>query len=124
MIRPAALMLTAIAFAVPAAAHHSYAPYHMDQLITIDGTIESFEWINPHSLVKVRTPHGLKTLEWLPVNGMVRAHVNRDFFTPGERVVVKGNPHREYAQNGIVHLKSLCRMSDRWEFPAGACADD
>ena len=121
MIRRATLVLAVVVFAVPAAAHHSYSAYHTHQLITIDGTIEAFEWINPHSLIKVRMPDRLAILEWRAVNGLQRMGLGKDFFKIGDHVVATGNPHREYGENGIVNMKSLCRMSDRWEFPAGAC---
>ena len=121
MIRSATLMLVVVAFAVPAAAHHSYSAYHNDQLLSIDGTIEAFEWLNPHSLMKVRTAEGLSIFEWRAPNGLVRMGLDKEFFKPGDRVVARGNPHRDYSQNGIVNLKSLCRVSDKWEFPAGAC---
>ena len=101
-----------------AAAHHSYAAYHRDQIVEIEGVIEALEWINPHSLLKVRTENALYTFEWLAAAAMARRGVERDTLKTGDRVIVSGNPHRDIAENGVVNLKSVRRPADGWNWPA------
>jgi hypothetical protein len=36
-------------------AHHSYSAYDMTRLVDIEGTVDEFVWIAPHSLLIVRT---------------------------------------------------------------------
>jgi hypothetical protein len=119
----AALIVLTLALAMIAGtawAHHSYAAYHNDQMLTIDGTLESFDMMNPHSLLKIRQNDVVSVFEWRAPNGLIRAGVRQGFFKPGERLVVSGNPHREYEQNRVVNLKTLCRPSDQGAFPEGS----
>jgi Family of unknown function (DUF6152) len=100
-----------------AAAHHSYAAYHRDQIVEIDGVIEALDWVNPHSLLKVRTADTLYTFEWLAASAMARRGVERDTLKAGDRVIVTGNPHRDIAENGVVNLKTVRRPADGWNWP-------
>ena len=45
----------ALGAALPAAAHHSAAMYDSAHPVTIEATVKSFEWINPHSVLEVST---------------------------------------------------------------------
>src|ERR1700674_5982064 len=45
--------ITAAAFAAPAVAHHSFAMYDAEKTITLQGTVKEFEWVNPHSWLRV-----------------------------------------------------------------------
>jgi uncharacterized protein DUF6152 len=101
-----------------AAAHHSYAAYHLDQMVEVDGVIESLEWVNPHSLLKVRTGDALYTFEWVAAAAMKRRGLERDMLKPGDRLIVAGNPRRDIAESGVVNLKSVRRPSDGWNWPA------
>jgi len=41
------------AFAVPAIAHHSFAMFDAQKTVTLQGTVKEFEWVNPHSWLRV-----------------------------------------------------------------------
>jgi hypothetical protein len=112
-----ASMVAAALAGAPAAAHHSYSDYHTDLLVTIDGVLESIDWINPHSLLKVRTADASYTVEWRAATAMPRIGVAKDWLKPGDRLVITGNPHREVAVNGVVNLKSIERPADGWAWP-------
>ena len=114
-----AFLAAAVLAGAPAAAHHSYAEYHNDLVVTIDGTLESLEWINPHSLLKIRTADASYTIEWRAATQMPRVGIGRDFLKHGDRLIVTGNPHRELARNGVVNLKTIRRPSDGWAWPLG-----
>ena len=45
--------LTTAAFAVPALAHHSFAMFDADKTVTVKGVVKEFEWVNPHSWLRV-----------------------------------------------------------------------
>ncbi len=72
-----ASLIAALLAAVPAAAHHSYAAYHTDRVIRIDGILESLEWVNPHSQLTIRTPDSSYTVEWRAANAMSRVGIDR-----------------------------------------------
>jgi hypothetical protein len=50
-----AVVFVAAAAGSAASAHHSYSAYHVDRLVEFEGVLEEFEWVSPHSLLKVRT---------------------------------------------------------------------
>jgi hypothetical protein len=54
-----AVALTAVAtfeFASPVWAHHSFTMFDMTKRITLNGTVSSFEWTNPHSYIEIDAP--------------------------------------------------------------------
>jgi hypothetical protein len=40
-------------FAAAAFAHHSFAMFDADKTVTLQGTVKEFEWVNPHSWLRV-----------------------------------------------------------------------
>jgi hypothetical protein len=102
---------------VPASAHHSYSDYHLDLTVRVEGTLESIEWMNPHTLLKVRTHAAVYTIEWAAATAMARRGVAKDTLKVGDRVVVTGNPRRDLVLSGVVKLKSIERPADSWMWP-------
>jgi hypothetical protein len=113
-----AAVVVVLAMGSAAAAHHSYSAYHLDQLLEFEGNVESLEWANPHSMLKVRIGATTYLFEWAAPNGLTRQGIEPDTLKAGDRLVLKGNPHREMAQNGVVRLRSIVRPSDGWNWPA------
>jgi len=100
-------------------AHHSYSAYDTTRLVDIEGTVDEFVWIAPHSLLVVRTDEArVYTAEWRAPIGLERVGIERDTLKRGERIVISGNPHRDIDKNGIVNLKSVRRLTDGWKWPA------
>jgi hypothetical protein len=57
MKRLIAISTAMVSFAsFPASAHHSLSPYVMSTYRTIDGTVKSFEWANPHARLALLVP--------------------------------------------------------------------
>jgi len=102
-----------------ASAHHSYAAYDRERVVEIEGIIEDFAWVAPHSLLKVRTDASrLVTVEWRAPVALQREGIERDTLKKGERIIVTGNPHREFDGNGVLTFKSVRRLADGWKWPA------
>jgi hypothetical protein len=40
-------------FIAPAIAHHSFAMFDDTKTVTLQGTVKEFEWVNPHSWLRV-----------------------------------------------------------------------
>lgn len=112
-----AVVVTALLAGGSAAAHHSYAAFHRDQIIEIEGVLEDFEYLSPHSLLKVRTSAALYTGEWVASNGLQRVGIERDTLKIGDRVVVGGNPRRDINESGVINVKSVRRPADGWLWP-------
>ena len=80
--------------------HHSTTMYNMANPTTLEGTVKSFDWINPHSLLHLEVPNAEgKTEEWVveihSVAIMVRRGYTKDYFKPGDRVTVVGGPMKD-----------------------------
>ena len=43
----------AAAVAAPAFGHHSFAMFDAEKTVTLQGTVKEFEWVNPHSWLRV-----------------------------------------------------------------------
>ena len=114
------LAVTILAASAPGSlsAHHSYAAYHLDQILEIEGVIDEIEWRAPHTLLKVKTDDGsMHIFEWQAPMGLQRRGVQQDTLKAGDRVVAAGNPHREFERNRILNFKRILRMSDGWKWP-------
>ena len=48
--------LTMFVIAGPVWAHHSFTMFDMSKHITLNGTVTSFEWTNPHSYIEIDVP--------------------------------------------------------------------
>jgi hypothetical protein len=108
-MRTALLIVAVVVAGRAAAAHHSYSNYEMDRIVEFSGV-----------LVKVRTDEGrLVVAEWLAPVGLARRQVDPALLKKGDRVILSGNPHREFTANGILNFKSVTRPADglKWEVP-------
>jgi hypothetical protein len=101
MTRLAALLLATLAAALPAAAHHSFAIYDMDQDIHFDGVVESVKLRNPHMALtlKVTKDDGTTGLvnfvEGAPINMIVRLGLDTADIAPGKPIKAVGAPRRD-----------------------------
>ena len=73
-----ALLVAALAAAAPAAAHHSFAIYDMDQNINFDGVVDTVKLRNPHMALTLKvtkddvTTGIVNFIEGAPINMIVR----------------------------------------------------
>jgi hypothetical protein len=101
-----ALIVVALA-AAPAGAHHGQAAYDREKIVTVEGTVTRFEFVNPHVLIHVAVPQADgKTVEWAgeltSPNRLARLSLgdvkwHKDLLEPGDRVTLTGNPARNGA---------------------------
>lgn len=102
----------------PVVAHHSYGAYDLTRVVEIQGVLEEFEWVAPHSLLKVRAEDGrLYIAEWRAPVALQRVGIARDALNKGERIVLAGNPRRDFDDSGIINFKSVHRLADGWRWP-------
>ena len=101
----AALLLPAALAATAAFAHHSFAMFDPDKVMTITGTVKEFRWVNPHSAIFVKVdgsddPGKLWAVEMTSPSNLTRRGWTRTTLKPGDRVSVEINPLRDGRHGG------------------------
>ena len=122
-----------LAAALPALGHHSFAAeYDSTKSVTVKGTIQKLEWVNPHAYfwVDARDENGKITtwaFESLSPNALARQGWNRNSLKKGEEVTVEGYLAKDGKPlaDGSIHAnsKSVTRADGRKVF-VGSSADD
>jgi len=113
--------LLALAAAIPAWAHHSFAAYYDEQQnIKVEGKVTAFLYRSPHSFVELESTdeNGVTTrwaAEWFSSSRLTRVGIVQDTFKPGDHVIITGAPGRA-AGDHRVHLKTIVRPSDGFKF--------
>lgn len=81
-----------------AVSHHGWADYDTERAFTLDGTIGTIEYVNPHVLVRVQ-PAGDTARTWLavlaPPSRMTRRGLPGDSLRVGQAARLYGYPHKE-----------------------------
>jgi hypothetical protein len=101
----AAMAATALLGAGPAAAHHSFAMFEPDKTVTLDATVESVEWSNPHIWINLIVKNAAGAPEKWGVeagatNTMARFGWKRNSLTPGDAITAIVHPMKDGAHNG------------------------
>lgn len=87
-------LLLSLGAVFPAAGHHSFAAEFDDkQPVTLDGTVVKFEFMNPHSWIRMDVKRADGTVEHWSVetgstNALFRRGWRKDSLRPGDHVTV------------------------------------
>jgi hypothetical protein len=93
----------------PMFAHHSDAEWNQTPLITIEGTVTQWKFINPHSEIHLEVKDDKGNVEqWIVFccvpNTAARAGMSSKSFVPGETLAITGHPSR-YGRKTMQHEK-------------------
>ena len=86
-----------VIYAIPAAAHHSFAMFNALKIVELEGTVKEFQWTNPHSwiLLNVNNEQG-QAVQWaIEMNGpsgLARQGWVPKTLTPGMQIKVHVHP--------------------------------
>ena len=104
--RAASLAVTvAMAGVTPAAAHHSFTMFDNHKTLTLEGSVKTFEWTNPHVWVEliVTDASGAK-VEWSvegpSANTLGRQGWTRRAVKPGDKAVITVHPLKDGSDGG------------------------
>ncbi len=94
------LLVVLVPLATPAAAHHSRAPFLLDETFRVEGTVVELAWRSPHVYMVVDVPDddgddARWTFEGHSIAGLTRFGWQADTFQAGELVSVVANPNRD-----------------------------
>ena len=98
---------------VPAAAHHSFAMFDHDKMITVSGTLTEFEWTNPHCWLHIAVADAAtgKTADWafeMGSIGQVAAQGwKADTVKPGEKITIEAHPMKDGSHGGQYQAAKL-----------------
>jgi hypothetical protein len=98
LISLAALMFQ---FALLTPAHHSLAAEYSSNLITLNGTIIRFDWMNPHTRIYIDVSNaGGAAAKWEceggAPGGLLSNGWSKGSLKPGDRVTIEGFPARDH----------------------------
>jgi hypothetical protein len=115
----AALALSGAFIAGPASAHHSYAMFDSATTLTLDATVVSWDWTNPHSFLEVMADGQHWDLEAASPAMLARMGMTRTILKAGDKVTVKFHPRRDKAPvgslQGVVTADGRTLMGGRRE---------
>ncbi len=85
--------------ALPAAAHHSAAPFDLTRDVYFEGVVTSFSWRNPHVYLELEVVGGdgktsQQQIEAGPAQVFAAAGLTADAVREGERLAVHAKPNR------------------------------
>jgi hypothetical protein len=98
--------VTVAAFAAPALAHHSFAMFDAQKTVTLQGTVKEFEWVNPHSWLRVMINDektgkpAVWAFELSSTGRLVTMGMHADSVKPGDAVTVTFHPMRDGTRGG------------------------
>lgn len=98
--------------ASPAAAHHSYAMFNMDKIVTVKGTIKQYDWTNPHTYIwlYVQNDKGgqdVWAVEGGSPNALSRIGWSKRTVKPGDKVTLEIHPLRDGRTGGFFNKITL-----------------
>src|SRR5262245_34063403 len=100
------IAISLAAFNVQAQAHHSFAMFDHEKMITISGTLKEFEWTNPHCWLHVAVVDANtgRTVDWsfeMGSIGQVAAQGwKADTVKPGEKITIEAYPMKDGSRGG------------------------
>ena len=88
-----------------ATAHHSYAMFDRARMLSVEGVVAKFEWVNPHAFVwvyvrKAGGGHDLFAFETDPVSRLVAEGWTQASLAAGDKVTVEYAPLRDGRPGG------------------------
>jgi hypothetical protein len=95
-----ALLTVAGLSTAPLVAHHGNSAFDVTQIVTLEGTVTRWQFINPHAGIHIEVvdEQGAPTAwsgEFQSIQDLYRSYSwNKDTFKPGDRVTLIGNPDR------------------------------
>jgi len=99
--------LATLCVAAPALAHHSTAAFDMEKTIEITGTVEDFQWTNPHTWTNVKVEGsdesaGIYGLEGMSPNYLGRNGWTKSTLKPGDKLTFQVHPLKDGRRGGFM----------------------
>jgi hypothetical protein len=86
--------------AIPAIAHHSFAMFDAEKVMTLEGTVKDFQWTNPHSWILMTVNDKQWAIEMGGPAGLARQGWRPKTLTPGMQIKAVIHPLRDGGAGG------------------------
>jgi hypothetical protein len=95
----------ALAVALPAGAHHSFAMFDQSRSVTLHGIVKDFRWSNPHVFIQLLSGSDAGTQEEWSIEMTSPEHLSRvgwrpGTLKPGDKVPLVIHPMRDTTKGG------------------------
>ena len=99
--------VAALAVGAPALAHHSTAMFDFDKTVEITGTVQDFQWTNPHTWTNVDVAGTGETAGVYGLEGMSPNYLSRNGWTkrtlkPGDKLTFAVHPLKDGRKGGFM----------------------
>jgi hypothetical protein len=99
--------LAAVGLGVPALAHHSTAMFDFEKTVEITGTVQDFQWTNPHTWTNVEVEGtgesaGVYGLEGMSPNYLSRNGWTKRTLKPGDKLTFAVHPLKDGRKGGFM----------------------
>ncbi len=95
--RSAAALLVIFGIATAAVAHHGWSAYDETKPLTVDGTIRSSTWGNPHGTARVEADGKTWDVVLAPTSRMQARGLSEAMLAAGTRARIVGYAHKQQA---------------------------
>jgi hypothetical protein len=119
-----ALSAAALVLAGPALAHHSFAMFALDRIVTVQGTVKDYQFKMPHVWIYMVVPAktGVEQEEWgfecHSPNVVSRKGWNLGSLKPGDKITLRMHPMRDGSNAGSVIDVVMADGKTLWNAPS------
>jgi len=106
------MMISGSLMPAAAFAHHSFAMFDTSKPGTITGTVEDFEWSNPHCWLDIvvvgsGSQDGKWSFEGQSVSMLARKGWSKTSIKPGDKITIGYYPNKSGSKSGAVRTVTL-----------------
>ena len=111
-------------YAAPAGAHHSVAVFDFEKTVEITGTVQDFQWTNPHTWTNVAVEGGdsagVYGLEGMSPNYLSRNGWTKRTLKPGDKLTFAVHPLKDERKGGFMVSATLADGTVLYNLPRRA----